>query len=125
MVLTTHSTSVWIKSKGGMTQQELSELTGTPQSHISEIENGRRQIGKKRAKILGNCSRVQRFTGLETVQKEGNRQVKRKMEFYNLDPIISVGLAHDILMTYLKKSGDYVPRKHQVGIKTALSHTPS
>jgi len=54
MVLTTHSTSVWIKSKGGMTQQELSELTGTPQSHISEIENGRRQIGKKRAKILGN-----------------------------------------------------------------------
>jgi len=28
---------------------------------------------------------------LETVQKEGNRQVKRKMEFYNLDAIISVG----------------------------------
>jgi hypothetical protein len=28
---------------------------------------------------------------LETVQKEGNRQVKRKMEFYNLDVIISVG----------------------------------
>ena len=28
---------------------------------------------------------------LETVQKEGNRQVKRKMEFYNLDTIISVG----------------------------------
>ena len=28
---------------------------------------------------------------LETVQIEGNRQVKRKMEFYNLDAIISVG----------------------------------
>ena len=28
---------------------------------------------------------------LETVQKEGNRRVKRKMEFYNLDAIISVG----------------------------------
>ncbi len=28
---------------------------------------------------------------LETVQKEGNRQVKWKMEFYNLDAIISVG----------------------------------
>ena len=28
---------------------------------------------------------------LETVQMEGNRQVKRKMEFYNLDAIISVG----------------------------------
>ncbi|MEA2077954.1 MAG: virulence RhuM family protein [Candidatus Marinimicrobia bacterium] len=28
---------------------------------------------------------------LETVQMEGNRRVKRKMEFYNLDAIISVG----------------------------------
>ncbi|TFH40539.1 MAG: cell filamentation protein Fic, partial [ANME-2 cluster archaeon] len=28
---------------------------------------------------------------LETVQKEGDRRVKRKMEFYNLDAIISVG----------------------------------
>jgi len=28
---------------------------------------------------------------LETVQMEGKRQVKRKMEFYNLDAIISVG----------------------------------
>lgn len=28
---------------------------------------------------------------LETVQKEGNRQINRKMEFYNLDAIISVG----------------------------------
>ncbi|WP_158859007.1 RhuM family protein [Lunatibacter salilacus] len=26
-----------------------------------------------------------------TVQKEGNRTVKRKVEFYNLDVIISVG----------------------------------
>lgn len=28
---------------------------------------------------------------LETVQKEGNRKVKRKLEFYNLDAIIAVG----------------------------------
>jgi len=28
---------------------------------------------------------------LETVQKEGNRSIKRKMEFYNLDAIIAVG----------------------------------
>jgi hypothetical protein len=28
---------------------------------------------------------------LETVQREGDRKVKRKMEFYNLDAIISVG----------------------------------
>ena len=41
--------------KEGMTQKELSELTGIPQSHISEMENGRRQIGKKRAKILAKA----------------------------------------------------------------------
>lgn len=28
---------------------------------------------------------------LETVQKEGNREVKRNVEYYNLDAIISVG----------------------------------
>ena len=28
---------------------------------------------------------------LETVQREGDRKVKRKMEFYNLNAIISVG----------------------------------
>lgn len=28
---------------------------------------------------------------LETVQNEGARQVKRKLEYYNLDAIISVG----------------------------------
>jgi len=33
--------------KEGITQKELSELTGIPQNHISEMENGRRQIGKK------------------------------------------------------------------------------
>ena len=45
--------------KEGIAQKELSELTGIPQSHISEMENSKRQIGKKRAKILGSRSRVQ------------------------------------------------------------------
>ena len=44
--------------KEGMTQKELSELTGIPQSHVSEMENGKRQIGKKRAKILAKALKV-------------------------------------------------------------------
>ena len=44
--------------KEGMTQRELSELTGIPQSHISEMENGKRPIGKKRAKILAKALNV-------------------------------------------------------------------
>lgn len=31
------------------------------------------------------------YSKMELVQKEGNRNVKRKVEFYNLDVIISVG----------------------------------
>jgi len=44
--------------KEGMTQKRLSELTGIPQSHISEMENGKRSIGKKRAKILAKALNV-------------------------------------------------------------------
>ncbi len=36
--------------KRSMTQAHLSELTGIPQHQISEIENGKRSIGKLRAK---------------------------------------------------------------------------
>ncbi len=36
-----------------LTQRELSEKTGIPQRHISEMENGKRPIGKKTARKLG------------------------------------------------------------------------
>ncbi len=38
----------------GLTQRQLADKTGIPQRHISEMENGKRPIGKKNAKILGN-----------------------------------------------------------------------
>ena len=38
--------------KKEMTQQELAEATGIPQRHISEMENGKRSIGKSRAEKL-------------------------------------------------------------------------
>ncbi len=47
-----------LRLKEGMTQKRLSELTGIPQGHISEIENGKRPIGKKRAKILAKVLNV-------------------------------------------------------------------
>ncbi|MCL2721804.1 MAG: virulence RhuM family protein [Treponema sp.] len=39
----------------------------------------------------GELNREATISILETVQKEGNREIMRKMEFYNLDAIISVG----------------------------------
>jgi transcriptional regulator with XRE-family HTH domain len=38
--------------KAAITQTRLSELTGIPQRHISEMELGKRPIGKESAKKL-------------------------------------------------------------------------
>ena len=41
------------RGKESMTQKQLAEKCGIPQSHISEMERGKRPIGPKTAKILG------------------------------------------------------------------------
>ena len=41
------------RGKESMTQKQLAEKCGIPQSHISEMERGKRAIGPKTAKILG------------------------------------------------------------------------
>lgn len=43
------------RSREGLTQVQLSKLTGIPQRHISEMENGRRTIGKKNAKLFAEA----------------------------------------------------------------------
>jgi DNA-binding XRE family transcriptional regulator len=40
------------RAKEGLTQKRLSEMTGIPRCHISAMENGKRPIGKKTARIL-------------------------------------------------------------------------
>jgi DNA-binding XRE family transcriptional regulator len=46
------------RSREGFTQRELAELTGMPQRHISEMENGKRPIGKERARKLAEALHV-------------------------------------------------------------------
>ena len=50
-------------------------------------------ISKHLANIydMGELNRESTISILETVQNEGGRMIRRKMEFYNLDAIISVG----------------------------------
>jgi len=43
------------RTREGLTQQQLAGLTGIPQHHISEMENGKRSIGKERAKKLAEA----------------------------------------------------------------------
>lgn len=47
------------RHKAGMTQKDLSEALGISQHHISEMENGKRPIGKLMSKRLAeifNCN---------------------------------------------------------------------
>lgn len=39
----------------GLTQRQLAEKTGIPARHISEMENGKRPIGKKNARLLADA----------------------------------------------------------------------
>jgi len=43
------------RNREGLTQKSLAELTGIPQHHISEMEHGKRSIGKDRAKKLATA----------------------------------------------------------------------
>jgi DNA-binding XRE family transcriptional regulator len=46
------------RHKEGLTQREVSDLTGIPQRHISEMENGKRAIGRKNARTLGEVLKI-------------------------------------------------------------------
>ena len=46
------------RSKENITQIQLSELTGIPRRHISDMENGRRPIGKYNALKLGQALNI-------------------------------------------------------------------
>lgn len=49
------------RAREGMTQKQLSKITGIPQRHISEMENGKRGIGKERARLLAEALNVQDY----------------------------------------------------------------
>ena len=44
--------------KEGITQKQLANMIGIPQRHISEMENGKRTIGKEMAKRLGKALNI-------------------------------------------------------------------
>ena len=66
-----------------LTQKAMAELFGV---NIPAISKHLTNIFKS-----GELSKEATLSILERVQKEGDREVRRKMEFYNLDAIISVG----------------------------------
>lgn len=47
-----------VRYREGLTQAQLAEKVGIPQRHISEMENGKRPIGKAMAKRFGEALNV-------------------------------------------------------------------
>ena len=48
-----------LRSREGLTQKQLAEMIGVKPSHISEMENGKRTIGKEMAKRLAKALRTE------------------------------------------------------------------
>jgi ribosome-binding protein aMBF1 (putative translation factor) len=46
------------RSKEDLTQIQLAQLTGIPQRHLSEMEHGKRAIGKERARKLAEALKI-------------------------------------------------------------------
>jgi len=46
------------RSKEDLSQIQLAQLTGIPQRHLSEMEHGKRAIGKERAKKLAEVLKI-------------------------------------------------------------------
>ena len=47
-----------LRMRGGLTQKRLAEIIGVNPSHISEMEHGKRPIGKEMARRLAKALRV-------------------------------------------------------------------
>jgi ribosome-binding protein aMBF1 (putative translation factor) len=43
------------RNKAGMMQKQLADMTGVHQRHLSEMEHGKRTIGKKNAKLFAKA----------------------------------------------------------------------
>lgn len=46
------------RGKEALTQVQLSEITGIPQRHISEMERGKRPIGKRNARLFSKALHI-------------------------------------------------------------------
>ena len=77
-----------------------SETVWLSQAQMAELFGTGRQAITKHLQNIYECEELEKYATssiLELVRKEGKRNVKRKIEFYNLDVIISVGFRVDTL----------------------------
>ena len=66
-----------------LTQQQMADLFGTKRQAVTKHLKNIYEVGELEKEATSSI--------LELVRQEGSRRVRRKIEFYNLDAIISVG----------------------------------
>ena len=84
------------------------ETVWLSQAQMAELFGTGRQAITKHLQNIYECEELNKDATssiLELVRKEGNRNVKRKIEFYNLDAIISVGFRVNLFGASLKDAG--------------------
>ena len=85
------------KSKDDEVQLDVKVMNETvwlTQAQMALLFGTQRQAITKHLKTIFDCHELERTSNssiLELLQKEGNRYVKRNVELFNLDVIISVG----------------------------------
>ena len=95
------------------------ETVWLSQALMAELFGTKRQAITKHLQNIYECDELKKEATssiLELVRKEGNRTVKRKVEFYNLDAIISVGFRVNTkrgieFRQWLCRVGNYVKLK--------------
>lgn len=91
--------TVWVS------QEQMSALFGVQKAAISKH--------LKNIFISGELERTTTVSKMETVQREGERSVKRRIEYFNLDAVISVGYrVNSLRATHFRQWATRTLREH-------------
>ncbi|MFA5521408.1 MAG: RhuM family protein [Castellaniella sp.] len=97
-----------------LTQERMAELFGVQRPAISKH--------LKNIFDSGELERQATISILETIQKKGDRHVKRRLEYYNLDTIISVGYrANSAQTTQFRIWATQLIKEYRIGYWMAMA----
>lgn len=107
--------TVWV------TQAQMSAVLGVQKAAISKH--------LKNIFFNGELERTATVSKMETVQREGKRSVKRRIEYFNLDALISNGYRiNSVRATHFRQGNHHPPDHEHAGpgrcVMTALSTLP-
>lgn len=80
-----------IRDMLNVNRTEFSRYMGIPLRTLEEWEAGRRKMPDYVLRLIAYYVKTQKWLKENGIEMEGEREVERQIEYYNLDVIISVG----------------------------------